>query len=287
MKKGTRKVLTAILAVVFVVSSGLLLRQRIQSHQSQIITQQAIAVAAPVSVPAPAPTVPLPELSPAFAEIMDPLAVPLAQAPEPEPTQPQIDDAAQPLLEINLEALRQVNPEVLGWIYIPETAVNYPLMSTDTFDEYLSKAWDGTENANGAIYLEQYNRQDLSDFNSIIYAHNNYDGTMFGGLKEFGQPEYAADHPYIYILTDGTIRRYTVFASYMATVDSKTYWLNFSSSEARQEAIDFYLEQTAWDNGVHPSGDQRIITLSTCSGTGNYTYRWVVHGVLEELWSVE
>lgn len=87
------------------------------------------------------------------------------------------------LPEINFKALQQVNPDVIGWIYSPETTINYPVVQGDDNAFYLKHLADGTENRNGCPFLDLQNRSDFSDDNSIIYGHHMQNGTMFAGIS--------------------------------------------------------------------------------------------------------
>lgn len=298
MKKRTRKTASALLTLVFLCGGGLMLRQMAQYRQAEKIADNALLIAANSEATPAEPNSASGDLLTGLAGASDILVeipdseIPLAldgsaQNQKVTPSLSEPDDQAKLLMALDIEALQQVNGDVLGWLHIPDTEISYPLLSSDTYDEYLYKAWDGTQNANGSIYLECTNRRDFSDFNSILYGHNLSDGTMFGSLKDYGDAEFLESHRYIYIAVDGTVRRYVVFASYMATVDSKTYWLNFSGSEARADAIAYYQEMSHWTSDIQPTGNDRILTLSTCSGTGNYTYRWVVQAVLDTVWETK
>ena len=192
-----------------------------------------------------------------------------------------MDDSARYLLQVDIFSLRQVNPEVLGWIYIPGTVVSYPLMQTTERDKYLQRAWDGTPNGSGSIFLEKANHRDFTDFNTIIYGHHITNGTMFQPLLNYKEQEFRRSHGYIYITTGDRIYRYRVFSAYEAPVDSDTYRLYFADDNAKKTAITHYLqgnEETVLSPNDH------ILTLSTCTGTGVYTTRWVVQAALDVQW---
>ena len=80
------------------------------------------------------------------------------------------EDLSKPadLPEINFKALREVNPDVIGWIYSPNTTINYPVVQGDDNAYYLKHLADGTENRNGCPFLDVQNRPDFTDDNSII-----------------------------------------------------------------------------------------------------------------------
>lgn len=273
MKKHLRTVSMILLAAVFVVGIFLTVRQMIQyrtAEQSYDHAQQIAFGSTPQ-----APTDPVSTSTPD-------VSVPEAEATEPEAIIPQ---PVQILQSVNIAALQLVNSDVLGWIYIPDTVISYPLMRTDDRDEYLHLAWDRTPNDNGSIFLEKSNSRDLSDFNTIIYGHLMANGTMFGSLKKYAEQDYRDSHPYIYIATADGVRMYHIFSAYEASIESDTYRLYFADEAAKQTALSGYIENSVVTGGPVPEADDRILTLSTCTGTGFYSTRWVVQAVLEGYWA--
>ena len=273
MGKKTRKGMLAVLAAVFVCGLALILSQLSQYGSAQDSYELAAQIAYGGTEPTGAPT--QPETQPATD--------PTAPTEETVPVQPAIpmDEAARFLRQVDVFSLRQVNNEVLGWIYIPDTAVSYPLMCTTERDKYLKLAWDGTPNGSGSIFLEKSNRRDFTDFNTIIYGHHITNGTMFQPLMNYKDSAFFDSHPFVYITTGSKIYRYRIFAAYEAPVESDTYRLYFADDTAKRAAIDYYL-QGRTDLVLSP--EDHILTLSTCTGTGIYTTRWVVQGVLDAQW---
>lgn len=191
------------------------------------------------------------------------------------------DPYAAALRDIDLTALQQVNSDVLGWIMIPDTNISYPVVQGDDNDYYLNHTWEKKWNAVGAIFMDWRCSGDLSGFNTILYGHRMKDRSMFGTLSSYGSADYWAAHPDIYLVDGSGLHRYAVFAAYEVSVVGTTYELNFADEASRQAFIEFCLSQSVIDTGVTPTADDRVLTLSTCTGLGHAT-RWVVQGVLEQ-----
>lgn len=259
-----RKLLIAAAAAVFIVSGGLALCQELHHWQAQQAYEQARSQAAVSQSQQPPEDVP-PE--------------------EPEIVQQPLAEQAQYLYQVDLAQLRSENPDVLGWISIPGTKLDYPYLQGEDNQYYLKHTWQGKKNAAGSVFLECQVSPDFSDFNTIVYAHNMKNGSMFGSLRQYRTQSHYEANPSIYILDDNGIRRYDIFAAFEAEVVGYTYRLDLNTPEKRQAFLDYSLERTVIQTGVVPTAEDSVITLSTCTGNG-YETRWVVQGVLAGTFTV-
>lgn len=268
MKKKIRKYLTVLLLAVFLVSTAMMIRQHFDNQKaadSYSEAQRLASLSQPISETEPAPQ----ETQP--AETGETIWVP---APVED------DSNMESLKDTNLAALREVNEDVVGWILIPGTDVNYPVMQGDDNDHYLEYTWDGKHYAVGSIFLECMNSPGLTDFNTIVYGHNMQNGSMFACLRKYAGQDYWTEHPYVYLASDAGVYRYEVFSAYEAKVGSGTYSLNIQKEETKQAYLDMALNNSEIDTGITPAVTDRVLTLSTCSGAG-YSTRWVVHARLQ------
>ena len=211
--------------------------------------------------------------------------VPAAETVPPETTEAVLppDENTSYLQQLNIPALQEINPEVIGWIYIPDSQINYPLLHTNNNSTYLYASWDGEYNAAGSIFLEAQCSPALNDFNTIIYGHNMLSGSMFAELHHYRDYSYYQLHPYIYITTNDAIYRYKVFSAYVAGVGTDTYRLRFTGDEKTQ-ALAHYINSSVWEAELTPTSEDFILTLSTCPGTGKFEFRWVVQAVQNGKW---
>lgn len=213
-------------------------------------------------------------------------ALPGAEGPDaPETASPEPaaspEETVRSLENADLEALRAVNPEVVGWIEIPGTAVSYPVLWSGDNAYYLNHTWTGAPNSGGAIFLEQTNTPDLTDFHTILYGHRMRNGSMFGSLPDYRDASYWQEHPSVYLALDGGVYRYDVFAACEAGVTGLVYRLDLEESGLEEAFLQACMEQSVIDTGIVPEAGARILTLSTCTGNG-YDTRWVVQCVLAD-----
>ncbi len=190
------------------------------------------------------------------------------------------DENIARLSDMDINSLKEINEDVLGWIEIPGTKLSYPLMDGVDNEYYLKHTWDKKANPSGAVFVERLNKNDLSDLHSVIYAHRMMDGSMFGSLKYYDNEDYFKEHPYIYIVNDSGVHRYEIFSAYEAEVGSKTYQIGFKDDDSRQQFMDHCKEKSVIETGVTPTLNDKVLTLSTCTAFGSTENRFVVQAVL-------
>lgn len=182
---------------------------------------------------------------------------------------------------VDFEALWQVNRDLVAWVHIPDTVIDYPIAQGQDNDYYLHRLPDGTYNGAGTLFLDYRCSGDFTDFVSVIYGHNMKNNTMFGQLTSYKKQSYYEAHPVVYLLTPQGDYRVELFAGYVTPSNSQTYQLSYTEEEQAafirqaQNASNFKA-----DVAVTP--EDRLLILSTC----DYEYdnaRYVVIGVLRPL----
>lgn len=278
MRKMIRGILIVALAMLMVVSAGTLIYGQMQQAQNRQAQAQARDL-----VDIPEPDVPLAEMP--YPSVSPQIPIPTGQPvpdPVPEPVEeplpePQLEDEyARQLLATDLEALRAVNGDLIGWIEIPGTPISYPLLQGTDNQYYLNHNWKKEYNAGGSIFLESKNRADLDNFNTLIYGHRMSDSSMFNSLRHYSGQEYAEEHSRIYIVTEHGVRVYEVFAAMKVTTTDPVYWLITDQTRYMQKMIDFCVENSVIHSDVTPEITDRLLTLSTCTGLTVSHDRWVV-----------
>lgn len=183
----------------------------------------------------------------------------------------------------HIEALQEINPDVIGWIYITVTDISYPVLHGEDNDTYLHASWTdkATTSTAGSIFMDSSNSPDFSDFNTIIYGHRMRNETMFGKLKYYKSKDYWQAHPDVYVVMTDKIIRYDIYATYEVSVRGKTYLLDFEGADSKREYIDYTLDMAKYDTGIVPAENDLILTLITCTASDSMA-RWVVQAVKVE-----
>jgi len=102
---------------------------------------------------------------------------------------------------IDFETLWQQNSDIIAWITIPDTNIDYPIVQTDNNDQYLHVDLDGKKSVYGTIFLDCDSESDLSGYHNILYGHNMKNGSMFQNVVKYKQEDFFNSHRDIYIYT--------------------------------------------------------------------------------------
>lgn len=196
----------------------------------------------------------------------------------PDVTVPAGDSA--PKLQIDFVGLQEQNPDIIGWLYCPDTVINYPILQGEDNSYYLSHSPDKKSLRHGSLFID-YQNDPFSDDNTLLYGHRMNDGSMFGSLPSYENAEYYESHPVFYLYTPQKNYRVNLFSGYKAETDDTCYTLNFSESEFAS-FLSKAQSRSFFSAPITPSPADKIITFSTCV-QGDDTLRFVLLGVLEEL----
>ena len=188
-------------------------------------------------------------------------------------------------VEVDFSKLLKINDDIIGWIYMEDTVVNYPLLQGENNLYYLDKTMYKKYLASGSIYLDCDNEPDFSDAHSIIFGHNMKNHTMFGDLSDLRDEDYLKEHPYVdLILTDGTWMRYEICSMYRAHVEDGTFRAPLNKAKNFKPFMELITEKNMYADSELDSPvvqeDDKVLTLSTCTEDSADLERFVVHAVL-------
>lgn len=178
-------------------------------------------------------------------------------------------------------AIYQLNPDMVGWINIPGTTINYPVVQTpDDPNYYLKRDFYKKSSRNGTIYAHAWaNLQTPSD-NVTLYGHNMRDGSMFAALHKYNSKEFYDQNPYIYFDTLYEHRTYQILAVFEVDITKVDFpYHNFvdGNTISFRDYVNNCRELSLYDTGVTAAYGDKLITLSTCDmDTSNDDLRFVV-----------
>ena len=186
----------------------------------------------------------------------------ISEVPEEEPVQPEI------LPEY--AAAYEENPDLVGWMVIDGTPINYPVMQTpDQPNYYLYRNFKKENNAHGCLYVrESCDVFEPSD-NVTIYGHHMKDGSMFTSLKKFRDSKFWKQHQTIVFDTLYEHHSYTIFAVFTTTASIgkgfSYHQFEYAADEASfNEFVSTCKSLALYDTGITPKYGDKLICLSTC-----------------------
>jgi sortase B len=199
--------------------------------------------------------------------------------PEPTapPTQPEEETEISAAPAVDFEALSQINDDIVGWLIVEGTQINYPVVQGSDNKYYLNHRFDKGYNSAGCLFLDAGNDPGLNDRNSIVYGHYMKNGSMFAGISEYKDEAFYRAHPSAWFITpDGA---YTVdfFSGYVSDVGASAWDREFSA-DGYGEWLEELKAKSCFSSDITPGIQDRVVTLSTCS----YEFqnaRFVLHGV--------
>ena len=267
MKRWMSNSLIVIFMLVFLVSAFFLgkyfwesRQQKDQYDQLAQIMEQAKPTTPPIE-----PARPTEPIDPAKPE--DPVPETTEPVSELVPvTDPVTGQTVQMLPEY--EELYAMNTDLVGWITIDGTNINYPVMQTpDRTDYYLKHNFKREDSKHGCIYVREQCDVNNSD-NVVIYGHRMKDGSMFNNLLLYKERDYYEERRYIQFNTLTERHTYEIVAVFTTVATESGFGYHLFNDAAGQEDFDAFIAQckalSLYDTGVDAQYGDKLITLSTC-----------------------
>lgn len=191
--------------------------------------------------------------------------VPVENTPE-DKFNPYYDYINFKLIDIDIKKLKEINNETKGWLVVPGTTINYPFVQTTDNNFYLNHSIDKSYNKAGWVFLDYRNNLNVSEKNTILYAHNRHDNTMFGNLNKTLTDEWYNDknNHIVKLSTEYENTLWQIFSIYRINKTNDYIKTTFKSEKEYEEFISLIKNRTEKTFDTTITTNDRIITLSTC-----------------------
>lgn len=267
MKRWMSNSLIVIFMLVFLVSAFFLGKYFWESRQQKDQYDQLAQIVEQAKQEKPQKD-PIKETKP--ADPSDP-AAPTQESTEPESELVLVIDpvtGASAYVLPEYAQLYLMNTDLVGWITIDGTTVNYPVMQTpDRVDYYLYRDFFRKDSKHGCIYVRELCDVYNSD-NVVIYGHRMKDGSMFNNLLLYKERDYYEDRRYIQFNTLTERHTYEIVAVFTTVATESGFGYHLFNDAANQEEFDAFIAQckalSLYDTGVDAQYGDKLITLSTC-----------------------
>lgn len=162
-------------------------------------------------------------------------------------------------------ALSRLNDEVIGWLTVYGTGIDYPLVQGEDNIKYLTTDASGAFAPSGSLYLDYRNQADFTDFNSIIFGHHMAQSAMFGDVSRFADAAYFDAHQYGMLYAAN--RSYGLEFWVMLDVDAydKAIYRPALEEEARAEYLALISAKAVCIRDVPVTPEDHLVLFSTCA----------------------
>ena len=172
----------------------------------------------------------------------------------------------------NLKKLQKINSDIVAWIKIENTNIDYPILQGKDNDYYLKTNYKNEYSRSGSIFLDYRYDFNVQNLNFLVYGHNNNDGKMFNELLKYNQESYYKEHSEINIVTNKEDETYNIVAVFYSQVynTSDTNKFKYYNYIELTNENDFYMyinnckKESLYDIDFEATYGDKVLTLSTC-----------------------
>ena len=164
-------------------------------------------------------------------------------------------------LKDQAKELQETYPDAIGWIYIPNTNINYPIMQGEDNDFYLTHGTDGRSLKCGCIELDYRCESRFQNNFNILYGHNMKNGSMFVNVCRFKDKSYYDSHLYGWVYTADSVYRLDFFSVAVTDLYDEIY----NGFRSLDEWTPHLKEISRIYEEVGLTEQDRLVLLSTCS----------------------
>lgn len=182
------------------------------------------------------------------------------------------------MINVDFNSLKRTNPDVVGWLKVNGTNINYPFVQSSDNEYYLTHSFNKSYNGAGWVFLD-YRNNGTNNKNTIIYAHGRSNKTMFGTLKNVLNNGWLnnTNNYVIKISTETENSLWQIFSVYRIPTTSDYLQTNFNDETEYQNFLDMIKDRSSHNFDTNVASTDNILTLSTCY---NNSDKMVVHAKL-------
>ena len=197
---------------------------------------------------------------------------------EPPKENPYWDYINMNMINVEFNDLKRTNPDVVGWVKVNGTNINYPFVQANDNKYYLTHSFNKSYNAAGWVFLD-YRNNNTNNKNTIIYAHGRTDKTMFGTLRKVLNNGWLnnTDNFVIKISTETENTLWQIFSVYHIPTTSDYLQTDFDDDTEYQNFLDMIKNRSSYNFNTSINSNDNILTLSTCYSNSD---KMVVHAKL-------
>ena len=187
-----------------------------------------------------------------------------------EKTKEELKDTERTL---KVQRLQEENSDIVGWLEIPNTTINYPVLQGEDNEYYMYHNYKKQKSKNGSIFLTKDYDWSIPSSNLLTYGHNMQNGTMFQELLRYKKEEFYKQHPIIRFTTEKEDAEYEIISVFPSRVYYKSeknvfryyYFVNAKNEAEYNEFVKNAKKASLYDIEATAEYGDQLLTLSTCS----------------------
>ena len=173
---------------------------------------------------------------------------------------------------LQIEELQKKNQEIMGWLEIEGTNINYPVLQTNDNDFYLTHNYKKENASTGSLFLDKDFDLINGSSNYLIYGHRNKQGLMFEDLMKYAKEDFYKEHTKIKFTTNKEDSTYEIISVFYSRVYYKSeqnvfryyYFVNANNEQEYNDFVNNAKKASIYDTGVNANYGDQLLTLSTC-----------------------
>lgn len=184
---------------------------------------------------------------------------------------------------VDIAGLRELYPDMRGWIVLEGTKIDYPIVQTNNNYYYLSHLYNGSSNSNGSIFIDCENNGIFQDDNTVIYGHNMESGIMFAVLNRYKSQDFFEKHPVMTVSTADGDYLVELICGTIEDGNQPFVKFNFDGFEDMEDYVNSYRERSTFYSEVNLQPGDKLLTLCTCTYE-LFNGRFMLIGKISELY---
>ena len=173
---------------------------------------------------------------------------------------------------LQLEELQKENEEIIGWLEIEGTNINYPVLQASDNDYYLTHNYKKEKSSTGSIFLDKDFDLINGSSNYLIYGHRSKSGLMFEDLMKYAKEDFYKEHTKVKFTTNKDDSLYEILSVFYSRVYYKSeknvfryyYFVNANNEQEYNDFVNNAKKVSLYDTGVTAKYGDQLLTLSTC-----------------------
>lgn len=173
---------------------------------------------------------------------------------------------------LKLEELQKENNEIIGWLEIEGTNINYPVLQGTDNEFYMKNNYKKEKSKDGSIFLDKSYNWDIPSSNLLLYGHNNKNGIMFQDLLKYKNEDFYKEHTKIKFTTNKEDNVYEIISVFYSRVYYKSeknvfkyyYFVNANNEQEYNDFVNNAKKSSIYDTGINANYGDQLLTLSTC-----------------------